>query len=257
MNPWPDTEWNPLLGCSPVSDECDRCYSAVKLSKLVPDTECLKWVGDKPYFNSVVRWSPSKMTQPLADRRPGVVFVCPDSDLFHEHVAPELHDRIWHVFEMMQHKQFNILTKRAARMQQYLTTRLERRGLPLPNVRVGISAGRQCYLDDRWPFLRDTPACARHVSLQPLLEAITLPDDMTADNCSWVAIMRELGKGARPMLVRWVRSLRDQCESRGIPFFWETTRTDSPECETERRRAARDGRPYRVQPRHLQAWVVS
>jgi protein gp37 len=106
-------------------------------------------------------------------------------------------------------------------------------------------------LDERWPLLRDTPAMLRILSLQPLLEQVHLPPDATGQNVGWVAVMSEVGPGQRPMSSKAVRLLRDECDAREIPFFWEITSVDGPECAEEKRRAAAEGRPYAIQPRHL------
>jgi protein gp37 len=31
----------------------------------------------------------------------------------------------------------------------------------------------------------------------------------------------ESGHGARPMRIEWVRSIRDQCQEAGVPFFFK------------------------------------
>jgi protein gp37 len=121
-------------------------------------------------------------------------------------------------------------------------------------ARAGVLAGTQCYLDERWSYLRDTPAALRILSLQPLLEQVHLPADATAENVGWVVVMAEVGPGTRPMAATSVRFLREECDDRGIPFFWEITSGDGPDCVEERRRATQAGRPYAIQPRHLRAF---
>lgn len=37
----------------------------------------------------------------------------------------------------------------------------------------------------------------------------------------WVIVGGESGHGARPMDPAWARSLRDQCQAAGIPFFFK------------------------------------
>jgi protein gp37 len=37
----------------------------------------------------------------------------------------------------------------------------------------------------------------------------------------WVIVGGESGPGARPMSPEWVRSIRDQCQEAGIPFFFK------------------------------------
>ena len=50
----------------------------------------------------------------------------------------------------------------------------------------------------------------------------------------WVICGGETGPGARPMHPEWARSLRDQCQAAGVPFFFKgwgewVTENQSPE----------------------------
>lgn len=109
---------------------------------------------------------------------------------------------------------------------------------PLPNVWLGVSAEDQQRADERIPDLLNTPAAIRFVSAEPLLGAVTLtrwfhdegcphaeflgdclchePREVTLD---WIIVGGESGTGARPMHPDWARSIRDQCEAAGVPFF--------------------------------------
>jgi len=122
---------------------------------------------------------------------------------------------------------------------------------PLPNVWLGVTAENQVRALERIPILLETPAAKRFVSCEPLLESIDLAnlwhvcpecgsweiyeprggtrycDDCGADvpipkvGLDWVICGGETGPGARPMHPDWVRSLRDQCKSAEVPFFFK------------------------------------
>ena len=111
---------------------------------------------------------------------------------------------------------------------------------PLPNVWLGVSADDQKRADERIPDLLATPAAVRFVSAEPLLGPINfgrwLPRDGGAiydgaggqmdyieptDGLDWIIVGGESGPSARPMLVAWARSIRDQCKSAGVPFFFK------------------------------------
>jgi protein gp37 len=115
---------------------------------------------------------------------------------------------------------------------------------PLPNVWLGVSAERQQEADERIPHLLNTPAAIRFVSCEPLIGAIDLrginaSGDGTVYNAvdglrgvsllhvepcaklDWIIVGGESGPGARPMHPDWARSLRDQCEAAGVPFFFK------------------------------------
>jgi protein gp37 len=116
---------------------------------------------------------------------------------------------------------------------------------PLPNVWLGVTAENQKTADERIPILLQIPAAVRFVSCEPLLGPIDLSafkpfdgecfcqDDpkgckpRLTPNCpvtaiDWVICGGETGPNARPMHPDWVRSLRDQCQAAGIPFFFKS-----------------------------------
>ena len=188
---------------------------------------------------------------PLKEREPCVVFAFSQSDLFHPEVGDHLIARAFQVMHQAAHLQFNLLTKRPERMLACSRKWCEKHGTLPANVRVGISAGTQRHLGERWPYLRDTPGALRILSLQPLLEQVHLPADATGENIGWVVVMAEVGPGARPMPAAGVRSLREESDGRAIRFFWEITSVDGPNCAEERRRMMDVGWPYAVQPRYL------
>jgi protein gp37 len=117
-------------------------------------------------------------------------------------------------------------------------------GEPLPNVWLGVSVEDQRWADIRIPALLETPAAVRFLSCEPLLGPVDLspwvgpwlagrvyasteefltalanvPAGHTPD---WVIVGGESGQHARPTDPAWVRSLRDQCTTVGVPFFFK------------------------------------
>jgi protein gp37 len=120
-----------------------------------------------------------------------------------------------------------------------------RAGWPLPNVWLGTSIEDQATADDRIPHLLATPAAVRFISAEPLLGPVDLTGiaiprpDLRASvildvlngtgglvrggpgRIDWVICGGESGPGARPMHPDWARSLRDQCQAAGVPFFFK------------------------------------
>jgi protein gp37 len=89
-----------------------------------------------------------------------------------------------------------------------------------------------------------TPAAVRFLSLEPLLSGVSLRAWLTdADGVwcntgkiSWCIVGGESGPKARPMLPRWVDSLRRQCEESETPFFfkqWGAWRPAEHRCEPQ------------------------
>ncbi|MDE0625085.1 MAG: DUF5131 family protein [Bryobacterales bacterium] len=71
--------------------------------------------------------------------------------------------------------------------------------------------------DERIPLLLETPAAVRWISAEPLLG----PIDLRGAGLDWVVAGGESGPRARPTDPEWVRSLRNQCEYLGVPFFFK------------------------------------
>lgn len=64
---WTDATWNPVTGCTKVSEGCDNCYA---------ETIAHRFTGTKAYPNGFdVTLRPERLDQPLRWRRPRKVFV--------------------------------------------------------------------------------------------------------------------------------------------------------------------------------------
>ena len=116
-------------------------------------------------------------------------------------------------------------------------------GWPLPNVWLGVSTERQLEADERIPLLLRTPAAIRFISAEPLLGPIDIKSitilgcdrvyplagymehhprgTLSHPKLDWVIVGGESGPGSRPMHPDWARSLRDQCSTAGVPFFFK------------------------------------
>jgi len=142
---------------------------------------------------------------------------------------------------------------------------------PLPNVWLGTSVEDQNAADERIPHLLETPAAVRFLSCEPLLGPIDLScrhaQQPYCTHCSghehlchgdlgeihWVIAGGESGPGARPMHPDWARSLRDQCATAGVPFFfkqWGTWSGEAYPVRVGKKKAGRvlDGRLHDEYP---------
>ncbi len=109
---------------------------------------------------------------------------------------------------------------------------------PYLNVHLGVSTEDQATADKRIPLLLELPAAVRFISAEPLLDELTVSRwlhencDTSTDpafpcNCkarrktilNWVIVGGESGKGARPFLTDWAKSLVKECASAGVPCF--------------------------------------
>jgi protein gp37 len=232
---WCDETWNPVSGCTPAGVGCAHCY-AKRVAERFPAVHGVEYSSPSltstatcPTPFSTVICHPERLGIPERWRKPRAI-MCPSmGDLFHEDVLGAFKFQVFQVMERCPQHTFIILTKRPQQMREDML------GLEPPaNVVLGVSCSTQAEADHAIPILLDTPANRRVVSLEPLvgpvdlyrggftfLEEQTSPRGTRYNKLDGVIVGGESGPGARPMHPDWVRSLRDQCEAAGVPFFFK------------------------------------
>ena len=280
---WTEATWNPVTGCSKVSPGCKHCYALREWPRLSANPKTVYF--DREFAD--VMCHPERLIDPLRWNKPRKVFVNSMSDLFHEDVPFEFIDRVFAIMALSQQHTFQVLTKRAERMANYMKSltfnkehqqrvadaaealgyaigpgleaihlgRLQkavcslsvdsahylRQALlgTLPNVWMGVSIENQETADERMPFLLQTPAAVRWISMEPLIGPVSFRWAKWVDHDAlqeergkvweldglegihWVVLGGESGPKARPMHPLWVRAIRDQCENAAVPFFFK------------------------------------
>jgi protein gp37 len=234
--PWCDYTWNPVTGCSKVSEGCRNCY-AESIAK--------RFWGERKFTD--VRMHPYRLAEPEKEKKPGKVFVCSMSDLFHDDVPDQFICDVW---DIMQNKApwhtYIILTKRPKRMMDILQIwECEGTSGVAENIWLGTSVENQRAADERLPYLLRTPAAKHIVSVEPMLENVKLaqnwvgylpgwetdsymdkdgdqqPMQVQTDKLAWVICGSESGSQRRPFDMDWARALRDQCQAASVPFFFK------------------------------------
>ena len=115
---WTDATWNPVRGCTKVSPGCKHCYAETF-------AERFRGVKGHPYEQGFdLRLVPEKLTEPFSWRSPKLVFVNSMSDLFHEGVPDSYIESVCRVMVTARWHTFQVLTKRAERLQHLLSGRL-------------------------------------------------------------------------------------------------------------------------------------
>lgn len=203
---WTEATWNPVTGCTKVSQGCKHCY-AERLAKR------LQVMGNPRYANGFrPTLHPDLLDLPLRWAQPRLIFVNSMSDLFHPDVPEWFIANVFSVMAKADWHVFQILTKRPARMAQLASK------LVWPkHVWVGTSVENAEVLG-RVDYLRKVPAAVRFLSCEPLLGSLA---GLDLTGVHWVIAGGESGPGYRPVQVDWVRELRDMCREKGIPFFFK------------------------------------
>jgi protein gp37 len=207
---WTDATWNPVTGCTKISAGCDLCY-AERLS------ERFRGVKGHPFEHGFdVTLRPERLEQPLAWRRPKMIFVNSMSDLLHKEVPWSFVDRVFDTMERAAWHRFQVLTKRSSRLRDYVNARYGRRGAP-GHFWLGASVEDGTKVS-RIRHMQAARAAVRFLSIEPLIGRMGTVD---LSGVHWVIVGGESGPRARPMLVEWVREVRDQCVAAGVPFFFK------------------------------------
>lgn len=224
---WTEATWNPVTGCTPISEGCEHCYAKRMATRLRGRSG---YPEDEPFK---VTFHPEKLWEPYHWRKPRKIFVCSMGDLFHEDIPWWNLNKVFAVVEASPWHRFMVLTKRPQRMRgyfDYLRTIWRVREWPASNLWLGVTAENQQRADERIPVLLEIPAVRRFVSIEPMLGPVDLrrafgtegPRQTYIEQLDWVICGGETGPGARPLHPDWGRSLRDQCQAAGVPFFFKS-----------------------------------
>ena len=208
---WTDATWNPVRGCVKISPGCKHCYAETF-------AERFRNLPGHPYqYGFDPRLVPTKLLEPLQWTTPRTVFVNSMSDLFQDAVPDEYIAAVATIMLRANWHTYQVLTKRADRLQQLLTTTIHEAGMA-KHIWWGVSVEDKKHGLPRINQLRRTPASLRFLSIEPLLEDLGTIDLTGID---WVIVGGESGPGARPMRAEWVRAIKAQCDEQHTPFFFK------------------------------------
>jgi len=236
---WTDATVNFWWGCTKVGPGCDHCYAETLDARFGPS----HWGTDTP------RRQIASAANTLAklNRQGGKrVFIQSMSDLFDNEVPGEWFDAAWMHIHNSTECRIQIVTKRISRVEKAISES----GPPIWPQHAGlmITVVNQAEADRDIPRLLALKAKLGipwvGLSMEPLLGPVDLtniPGQKIAQNITiiqdalrghngighntprldWVITGGESGPKARPMHPDWARSLRDQCDAAGVPFFFK------------------------------------
>lgn len=252
---WTDSTFNPWMGCSNVSPACDHCYAQTLVEGRFKRAE---WGPGKPRVRTSatnwklpLRWEREHEAFYREHGRNRRVFCASLADVFDNEVDPAWRADLFRLIAATPHLTWQLLTKRIGNAAKMIfeahadaVFNHSASAWPWANVWLGITVCNQQEADRDIPKLLAVPAAKRFLSIEPMLGAIDLrscylhrmtlcgecpsSDEGTPIDCpcaderiDWVIAGGESGKDARPSHPDWFRSLRDQCASAGVPFFFK------------------------------------
>jgi len=207
---WTDATWNPVTGCTKITSGCDNCYAE-------RFAERFRGTPGHPFERGFdLELKPHRLLQPLAWKRPRMIFVNSMSDLFHKDVPFYFVDEVFETMEKGNWHTYQLLTKRSSRMRDYLRNRY-RDALAPAHIWCGVSV-ENAGSTARVRHLSEAPATIRFLSIEPLLGPV---GDIDLSGISWVIVGGESGPRARPIEAEWVREVRDSCLRQDVAFFFK------------------------------------
>lgn len=203
---WTDITWNPVTGCTKQSEGCVHCYAETMSRRL-------KAMGQRKYANGFqLTIHQDALSEPYNWRGEHIVFVCSMADLFHKDVPYAFIDKVMDVIRATPQHIYQILTKRAERMEDYFM----QRSVP-SNAWLGVTIENQD-VKYRIEHLSRIDAKIHFLSCEPLLEDL---ESMKLDNIQWIIVGGESGFHARPMKEEWAINILHQAREHNIPFFFK------------------------------------
>ena len=225
---WCDMVWNPVTGCTKISEGCQNCY-AEKFANRMKYHSNFK-VAKKYHYGFKV-WEHQEELYNKDWMKPGrkqlKIFVCSMGDMFHGEIDFNFIYRVLKVIKNNPQHIFMILTKRPDRLLEFynwVNYNYSAWFEIIPNLWLGVTAENQKWYDTRVPLLLEVPSKIHFVSCEPMLGTIQLTQFSLLSKYShldWVICGGETGAGARLTSHSWFDSLLSECKTYYIPFYFK------------------------------------
>ena len=239
-----DNFWRLVDGCTPISPGCEHCWSAKYTHRFDGEIMADWLTRSDQKFNGKIRLRHDHLDLPLRKKKPRVWFIL--NDLFHKQVPTQFIDRALEIMAATPQHIYLLLTKRANLIEEKIygtkvpghSIRELGGGDYIPNVWLGVTVCNQEEADRKILDLTKIPGFKKFLSIEPMLGPIDISlyfrqrcnSKRFCGSCDigvgheaiqWVVLGGESGPGARPMNPEWVRSVRDQCQEAGVPFYFK------------------------------------
>jgi protein gp37 len=238
-----DPDGNVVHACIHKSEGCRHCYAEVMARRWgragkAFTAENMKALAPFLDENELHRMLTHK---PASGKR---CFIGDMTDIFGEWVSNDLLNLLFtNTLEMRENVTWQLLTKRADRLHEYLSWRWGEGRIPMRNIHIGVSVEDQKTANERIPLLLKTPAAVRFISYEPALgpvdpthirhrlaaqsyetfDALYEKDSLNRGRprpkLDWVIVGGESGPKSRYFDVQWARSIVEQCRNSNVACF--------------------------------------
>lgn len=219
---WTDSTFNPWIGCQHVSPGCDHCYAEAQNSYR-------KWTPNGAWGphaerrrTSVATWKNPRLWNADAERfarahgRRRRVFCASLADWLDNQAEKGWRADLCKLIEETPALDWLLLTKRIENYRKLAPPSWQTE--PPRNIWLGFTAEDTEHYRKRWQIAAAIPAAVHFVSYEPAIGPLDLGDGPVPD---WIIAGGESGPKARAMGAQWARDIRDQCQGRGVAFFFK------------------------------------
>jgi len=221
---WCHHSFNCWWGCEKIDPACKHCYAA-DFDKRTGRNDWgasapRRFFGDK-HWAEPLAWNIAAIR--ASERRR--VFCMSMGDVFEDRPdLVEYRQRLWRLIRVTPQLDWLLLTKRPenlSAMLPWMGSEVTGYALddPMPNVRLGVTAGTQKGWDERVAILMSIPAAGYFVSCEPLLERI---DTEACGLPRWpdqIIVGGESGGKRRPMEIAWMDEIAVAADRHGSKVF--------------------------------------
>lgn len=225
---WCDHTQNLWHGCTHVHEGCDHCYAEVLSHRWGNDV----WGNDKPRKSILSAFDDLNKYQNKAKKAGQIhrVFVGSMMDIFEKpmpmvdakgvELAINTHEKRIIFFNQIRegfypNLLFLLLTKRPSNINKYIPQSWITE--PPANVMFGTSIVNLATMKTLLPQLLLVNG-KRFISMEPQLAYIPR---VNLSGIDWLIQGGESGPKKRPFNTDWARSMRDDCQRQGIPYFFK------------------------------------
>jgi len=203
---WTEYTWNPVTGCTKISQGCKHCYAERMATRLHAMQNPRYRDGFKVTLHDDL------VDLPRSWKKERLVFVNSMSDMFHEDVPLSFIAKVFKTMSECPQHTFQVLTKRSDRLRKLAPQ------LPWSkNIWMGVSIEDRRVIQ-RVYDLAATPALVKFLSCEPLIGPLS---QLSLDHIDWVIVGGESGPKARPMKAKWVKDIQRQCAKQDVAFFFK------------------------------------
>lgn len=201
---WTHNTFNPWIGCTKVSEGCKFCYAEARDKRF---DNGIHWGPGAPRkitsihnHNEPKRWQRDAVKNDTRYR----VFCASLADVFDEEAPEGEREKLWPLMKECDRLDWLVLTKRPQNFKAMLPKDWD---TGYSNVWLGVTTEDQENAEKRIPYLIETPAKIKWLSIEPQIEYIDFGEFMKVGAFKnwWGIFGGESGSEARPFDPEWMR----------------------------------------------------